>query len=151
MVRGGYSQKRGRRLSAGADPERARLVSYEPPFSEHRELQQSPESRSLAQPVHQMNFEILLCDELTATFDPTMRFKRSNSNLENFHDFFGVAADTILPQLFSHTHSIACTLTVNVASHIGSRIYLCNSAVKDLANVSPGCQQQRKSSNPKTS
>ena len=26
--------------------------------------------------------------ELTATFDPTMRFKRSNSNLENFHDVF---------------------------------------------------------------
>ena len=30
--------------------------------------------------------------ELTATFDPTMRFKRSNSNLEKFHDVFGVAA-----------------------------------------------------------
>ena len=39
---------------------------------------------------------ILLCDELTATFDPTMRFKRSNSNLENFHDVFGVAAFSLL-------------------------------------------------------
>ena len=35
-------------------------------------------------------------DELTATFDPTMRFKRSNSNLENFHDVFGVAAFSLL-------------------------------------------------------
>ena len=37
-------------------------------------------------------YRILLCNELTATFDPTMRFKRSNSNLENFHDVFVVAA-----------------------------------------------------------
>ena len=35
-------------------------------------------------------------DFLTATFDPTMRFKRSNSNLENFHDVFGVAAFSLL-------------------------------------------------------
>ena len=33
---------------------------------------------------------------LTATFDPTMRFERSNSNLENFHDVFGVAAFSLL-------------------------------------------------------
>ena len=33
---------------------------------------------------------------MTATFDPTMRFKRSNSNLENFHDVFGVAAFSLL-------------------------------------------------------
>ena len=43
---------------------------------------------------------LLSCDcypiELTATFDPTMRFKRSNSNLENFHDVFGVAAFSLL-------------------------------------------------------
>ena len=37
-----------------------------------------------------------LCDELTATFDPTMRFKSSNSNLENFHGVFGVAAFSLL-------------------------------------------------------
>ena len=30
------------------------------------------------------------------TFDPTMRFKRSNSNLENFHDVFGIAAFSLL-------------------------------------------------------
>ena len=42
------------------------------------------------------NKRISLCDELTATFDPTMRFKRSNSNLENFHDVFGVAAFSLL-------------------------------------------------------
>ena len=35
-------------------------------------------------------------DFLTATFDPTMRFKRSNSNLENFHGVFGVAAFSLL-------------------------------------------------------
>ena len=45
---------------------------------------------------------ILLCDELTATFDPTMRFKRSNSNLENFHDVFGVAAFSLLLALERH-------------------------------------------------
>ena len=28
--------------------------------------------------------------------DPTMRFKRSNSNLENFHDVFGIAAFSLL-------------------------------------------------------
>ena len=39
---------------------------------------------------------ISLCDELTATFDPTMRFKRSNSNLENFHGVFGDAAFSLL-------------------------------------------------------
>ena len=39
---------------------------------------------------------ISLCDELTVTFDPTMRFKRSNSNLENFHRVFGVAAFSLL-------------------------------------------------------
>ena len=39
---------------------------------------------------------LLLCDELTATFDPPMRFKRSNSNFENFHDVFGVAAFFLL-------------------------------------------------------
>ena len=55
----------------------------------------------LGDPVNPMRltctrFFILLCDELTATFDPTMRFKRSNSNLENFHDVFGVAAFSLL-------------------------------------------------------
>ena len=33
------------------------------------------------------NLKSTVCDELTATFDPTMRFKRSNSNLENFMTF----------------------------------------------------------------
>ena len=42
------------------------------------------------------NLKSTVCDELTATFDPTMRFERSNSNLENFHDVFGIAAFSLL-------------------------------------------------------
>ena len=48
-------------------------------------------------PVFSPNPMRLTCTlELTATFDPTMRFKRSNSNLKNFHDVFGVAAFSLL-------------------------------------------------------
>ena len=48
-------------------------------------------------PVFSPNPMRLTCTlELTATFDPTMRFKRSNSNLENVHDVFGVAAFSLL-------------------------------------------------------
>ena len=48
-------------------------------------------------PVFSPNPMRLTCTlDLTATFDPTMRFKRSNSNLENFHDVFGVAAFSLL-------------------------------------------------------
>ena len=45
---------------------------------------------------HAAHVHVGLCYELTATFDPTMRFKRSNSNLEKFHDVFGVAAFSLL-------------------------------------------------------
>ena len=52
-------------------------------------------TQSHAAHVHAI-FYLIMHDELTATFDPTMRFKRSNSNLENFHDVFGVAAFSLL-------------------------------------------------------
>ena len=54
-------------------------------------------------PVFSPNPMRLTCTlELTATFDPTMRFKRSNSNLENFHDIFGVAAFSLLLTPWRH-------------------------------------------------
>ena len=59
---------------------------------------------------------ISLCDELTANFDPTMRFKRSNSNLENFHGVFGVAA-------FSSGETLASAVTqVNPGAYMACNV-----------------------------